>query len=201
MKNQKTTIMTEEVQMYLDDAQERMDGAVKHLEEELAKIHAGKASPAMLKDITVDYYGTRVPLNQVAAVGVKDARTIVVQPWEKSMLAVIEKEILKANLGFNPTNTGEVLFINVPELTEERRKQLVKLVKQEGEQAKIAIRNVRRDAIKDIKKLEKGDKDLDVKISEDESKEAQEKIQEYTDKYVEKVDKMIDSKTKELMTV
>ena len=193
--------MTEEVQMYLDDAQSRMDKALKHLEEELAKIHTGKASPAMLKEITVEYYGSRVPLNQVAAVGVKDPRTIVVQPWEKAMLSVIEKEILKANLGFNPTNNGEVLFINVPELTEERRKQLVKMVKQEGEQAKIAIRNIRRDTLKEIKKLEKGDNEFDIKISEDESKEAQEKVQKLTDDYIEKIDKAIDTKSKELMTV
>ncbi len=193
--------MVEEVQMYLDDAKERMERALKHLEEELAKVHAGKATPAMLKDITVEYYGTRVPLNQVAAVGVKDARTIVVQPWEKQMLAVIEKEILKANLGFNPTNTGEVLFINVPELTEERRKQLVKIVKQEGEQAKIAVRNIRRDVIKDIKRLEKGDKELDIKISEDESKDAQDEIQKITDDFIKKIDQMIEAKTKELLTV
>ncbi len=193
--------MVEEVQMYLDDARERMERALKHLEDELAKVHAGKATPAMLKDITVEYYGTRVPLNQVAAVGVKDARTIVVQPWEKQMLAVIEKEILKANLGFNPTNTGEVLFINVPELTEERRKQLVKVVKQEGEQAKIAVRNIRRDVIKDIKRLEKGDKDLDIKISEDESKDAQDEIQKITDDFIKKIDKMVEAKTKELLTV
>ncbi len=193
--------MTEEVQMYLDDAQSRMEKALKHLEEELAKIHTGKASPAMLKEITVEYYGSRVPLNQVAAVGVKDPRTIVVQPWEKSMLPVIEKEILKANLGFNPTNNGEVIFINVPELTEERRKQLVKMVKQEGEQAKIAIRNIRRDVLKEIKKLEKGDNDFDIKISEDESKEAHEKVQKLTDDFIEKIDKAIDVKSKELMTV
>ena len=193
--------MTEEVQMYLDDAQSRMEKALKHLAEELAKIHTGKASPAMLKEITVEYYGSRVPLNQVAAVGVKDPRTIVVQPWEKSMLPVIEKEILKANLGFNPTNNGEVIFINVPELTEERRKQLVKMVKQEGEQAKIAIRNIRRDVLKEIKKLEKGDNDFDIKISEDESKEAHEKVQKLTDDFIEKIDKAIDVKSKELMTV
>ena len=193
--------MTEEVQMYLDDAQSRMQKALKHLEEELAKIHTGKASPAMLKEVTVDYYGTRVPLNQVAAVGVKDPRTIVVQPWEKSMLSVIEKEILKANLGFNPTNNGEVLFINVPELTEERRKQLVKIVKQEGEQAKIAVRNIRRDILKEIKKLEKGDNEFDIKISEDESKEAQDKVQKFTDDFIEKINKIVDLKAKELMTV
>ncbi len=193
--------MTEEVQMFIDEAKEKMEKTIKHLEEDLAKIHTGKASPAMLSEITVEYYGSRVPLNQVAAVGVKDPRTIVVQPWEKSMLAVIEKEILKANLGFNPTNNGEVIFINVPELTEERRKQLVKVVKQEGEQAKIAIRNIRRDALKDIKKLEKGDNDLDIKISEDESKEAQEKVQKLTDEYIEKIDKAIDAKSKDLMTV
>ena len=193
--------MTEEVQMFLDESQSRMQKALNHLEEELSKIHTGKASPAMLKEVSVDYYGSRVPLNQVAAIGVKDPRTIVVQPWEKSMLPIIEKEILKANLGFNPTNNGEVLFINIPELTEERRKQLVKLVRQEGERAKIAVRNIRRDIIKEIKKLEKGDNEFDIKISEDESKEAQEKVQKLTDQYIDKIDNLINLKSKDLMTV
>ncbi len=191
--------MTEEVQMYLDDAKERMEGALKHLEDELAKIHAGKASPAMLKDIKVDYYGQMTPLTQVANVGVKDARTILVQPWEKKMLEVIEKEIMKANLGFNPVNNGEMLIINVPELTEERRKQLTKQVKQEGENTKIAIRNIRRDVISEIKKLEKA-KD-DSKISEDESKDAQDQVQKLTNDYIKKVEKIIDAKTKDIMTV
>ena len=193
--------MTEEVQMFLDESQSRMQKALNHLEEELSKIHTGKASPAMLKEVSVDYYGSRVPLNQVAAIGVKDPRTIVVQPWEKSMLPIIEKEILKANLGFNPTNNGEVLFINIPELTEERRKQLVKLVRQEGERAKIAVRNIRRDIIKEIKKLEKGDNEFDIKISEDESKESQEKVQKLTNQYIDKIDNIINIKSKDLMTV
>jgi len=193
--------MTEEVQMFLDESKSRMQKALNYLEEELSKIHTGKASPAMLKEVSVDYYGSRVPLNQVAAIGVKDPRTIVVQPWEKSMLPIIEKEILKANLGFNPTNNGEVLFINIPELTEERRKQLVKLVRQEGEQAKIAVRNIRRDILKEIKKLEKGDNEFDIKISEDESKEAQEKVQKLTDQYIDKIDNLINIKSKDLMTV
>jgi len=193
--------MTEEVQMFLDESQSRMQKALNHLEEELSKIHTGKASPAMLKEVSVDYYGSRVPLNQVAAIGVKDPRTIVVQPWEKSMLPIIEKEILKANLGFNPTNNGEVLFINIPELTEERRKQLVKLVRQEGERAKIAVRNIRRDIIKEIKKLEKGDNEFDIKISEDESKESQEKVQKLANQYIDKIDNIINIKSKDLMTV
>ncbi len=193
--------MTEELQMYIDDAKERMDRAIEHLVEELAKIHAGKATPAMLKDVKVEYYGTKVPLTQVAAVGVRDPRTIVVQPWEKAMLSVIEKEIMRMNLGFNPINNGEVLFINVPELSEERRQQLVKIVKQEGEKAKIAIRNVRRDILKTIKKMEKGDDEFETKISEDESKDVQDKVQKMTDEHVKKVDELVDKKTKELMTV
>jgi len=170
--------MNEEIQMYLDDAEERMDKALTHLKEELSKIRAGKASPEMLKDVKVEYYGQLTPLKQMANVGTSDARTIVVQAWEKKMIGEIEKAILKANLGFNPVNNGEIIRIQVPELTEERREQLSKSIKQEGENAKIAVRNIRRDSITEIKKLEKEG------VSEDESKEGQDLIQKFTDESI-----------------
>jgi ribosome recycling factor len=188
--------MNEEAQMYIDEAEEKMQAAVSHYESGLAKIRAGKASPAILADIKVDYYGSETPLSQVANVGTTDARTIVVQPWEKSMLPKIEKEIQKANLGLNPVNNGEILRITVPALTEERRKQLVKQVKAEGENAKVAIRNVRKDANNTLKQLEK-----DNKITEDENKQAQEIVQKLTDKYVAKADKISEAKEAEILTV
>ncbi len=181
--------------MYLDDAKERMQKALVHLEEELAKIRAGKATPAMLKDVKVDYYGQPTPLTQMSNVGTADARTIVIQPWEKKMIGEVEKAILKANLGFNPTNNGEIIRIQVPELTEERRQQLSKMVKQEGENAKIAVRNIRRDTINEIKKLEKEG------VSEDESKEGQEEVQKITDEFTKKIDKIIEAKQADIMSV
>lgn len=187
--------MNEEIQMYLDDAKERMDKALVHLEEELTKIRAGKASPAMLKDVKVDYYGTLTPLTQMANVGTADARTIVIQPWERKMISEVEKAIMKANLGFNPVNNGELIRIQVPELTEERRQQLSKMVKQEGESAKIGVRNIRRDSINDIKKLEKEG------VSEDESKDAQEIVQKLTDDFSQKIDTIIEAKQKDIMNV
>ena len=187
--------MNEEAQLYIDDAEDKMKSAVNHYEAELTKIRAGKASPAVLADIKVDYYGTETPLNQVANVGTTDARTIVVQPWEKSMLPKIEKEILKANLGLTPVNNGEIIRIVVPALTEERRKQLVKQVKAEAENTKVAIRNVRKDANNSLKGLEK-----DV-ITEDESKEGQDIIQKLTDKFVANTDKICEAKTAEILKV
>lgn len=188
--------MNEEVEIYMDDANERMEKALNHLETELSKIRAGKASPSMLKDVKVDYYGSLTPLTQMANVGTADARTIVIQPWEKKMIGEVEKAIMKANLGFNPVNNGEIIRIVVPELTEERRQQLSKMVKTEGENAKIAVRNIRRDTIAEIKKLEK-----DKEISEDESKGIQDDIQKLTDDYTSKVDKIIDAKQKDIMSV
>jgi ribosome recycling factor len=187
--------MNEEIQMYLDDAKERMEKALGHLEEELTKIRAGKANPAMLKDVKVEYYGTLTPLTQMANVGTADARTIVIQPWDKKMIAEVEKAIMKANLGFNPTNNGEIIRIQVPELTEERRTELSKMVKQEGEKAKVAVRNIRRDAITDIKKLEKEG------VSEDMVKEGQDKVQKITDDFTKKIDTIIDAKQKDIMSV
>lgn len=187
--------MNEEAQLYIDDAEEKMKSAVNHYEAELTKIRAGKATPAILADIRVDYYGTETPLNQVANVGTTDARTIVVQPWEKAMLPKIEKEILKANLGLTPVNNGEIIRIVIPALTEERRKQLVKQVKAEAENTKVAIRNVRKDANNSLKQLEK-----DV-ITEDESKEGQDIVQKLTDKYVANTDKICEAKAAEILKV
>jgi len=195
-KNYKKYIaMNEEAQMYIDEAEDKMKAAVSHYESSLAKIRAGKASPAILADIKVDYYGSETPLSQVANVGTTDARTIVVQPWEKTMLPKIEKEILKANLGLTPSNNGEVLRITVPALTEERRKQLVKQVKTEGENTKVAIRNCRKDANNTLKQLEKDT------ITEDESKQGQEIIQKLTDKYVAQTDKITEAKEAEILKV
>ncbi len=187
--------MSEELQMYMDDAKERMEKALNHLEEELSKIRAGKATPSMLKNVKVDYYGQQTPLTQTANVGTADARTIVIQPWEKKMIGEIEKAILKANLGFNPVNNGEIIRIVVPELTEERRQQLSKQVKTEGENAKIAIRNIRRDTISGIKDLEKNG------LSEDISKDTQNDIQKLTDDFSEKIDKAIEAKQNDVMSI
>lgn len=187
--------MNEELEIYMDDAKERMQKALHHLEEELSKIRAGKASPAMLKNVKVDYYGTLTPLTQTANVGTADARTIVIQPWEKKLIGEIEKAILKANLGFNPVNNGEIIRITVPELTEERRQQLSKQVKTEGENSKIAIRNIRRETMTEIKKLEKSG------LSEDESKDAQNDVQKLTDNFIEKVDTIISAKQKDILAI
>lgn len=187
--------MNENVQMYLDDAEEKMQSAVSHYESELAKVRAGRANPMMLAGITVDNYGTQSPINQVANVGTTDARTIVVQPWDKANLGKIEKEIQKANLGFNPINDGQVLRIVVPPLTEERRKNLVKQVKQDAENAKVAVRNIRKDTNNGIKAMEKKE------ITEDESKQGQEAVQKLTDKYVAEIDKISVAKEAEIMKV
>jgi len=187
--------MNEEVSIYLDDAKERMFGSINHLENELSKIRAGKATPTMLAGITVDYYGVTTPLTQVANVGTMDARTLVIQPWEKTMLATIEKSIMKANLGFNPTNNGELIRIVIPTLTEERRKNLMKQVKAEGETAKVAIRNIRRETNDEFKKLVKQG------LPEDEQKRAEAEVQKHTDDYISKVDKVLELKEKEVMSV
>ena len=187
--------MNEELELYMDDGKERMQNTLKHLESELSKIRAGKASPDMLKSIKVDYYGTLTPLTQVANVGTSDAKTIVIQPWEKPMIGVIEKAIQKSNLGFNPVNNGEIIRINVPDLTEERRIKLSKQAKSEGENAKISIRNIRRDVISEIKDLEKEG------LSEDLSKKAQSEVQDLTNDYSTKVDKSIEVKETDIMSI
>lgn len=187
--------MEEELQFCIDETTEQMENAIEHLEKELLHIRAGKASPTMLDGVTVECYGTNSPLNQVSNVGTSDARTIVVQPWDKNLIPDIERAILKANLGFNPDNNGEVIRINVPVLTEERRCTLVKQVKSEGENTKISIRTSRKDANEEIKKLKKDG------LSEDAAKGGEEEIQELTNKFVKKVDELVDKKEEEIMTV
>jgi len=187
--------MQEEIEFVLDTAKEAMAKSIKHLEDALVKIRAGKASPAMLDGVMVDYYGSQTPLNQVANVNTPDARTISIQPWEKSMLEPIERSIINANLGLNPQNNGELVMINVPPLTEERRKDLVKKVKSEAEDAKVGIRNARKEANDEIKKMEKDG------LSEDMSKDAVEEVQKLTNQFSEKVDNEVDRKEKDIMTV
>ena len=187
--------MSELVKLQLEDARDSMNKAVDHVELELTKIRAGKANPSMLDGIMVDYYGSPTPLSQVANVNTPDARTLVVQPWEKNMIPVIEKAISDANLGINPQNDGIVIRLMVPPLTEERRKDLVKKVKAEGEAGKIAIRNIRKDTNERIKKLQKEG------VSEDEVKVGEAEVQKLTDGFILKVDKHIDLKEKDIMTV
>ena len=187
--------MNEEVQLYSEDAVEKMEKSLKHLQAELAKLRAGKASPAMLDGILVNYYGAPTPLQQVASINTPDARSIVIQPWEKKVIDAIEKAIFAANIGLTPSNNGEVVRLNVPQLTEERRKTLVKQVKAEGENAKISIRNARREAIEEFKKLEKKG------LPEDMEKDAEEDMQKLTDKYYKKVDEILAKKETEIMTV
>ena len=176
--------------------EEKMGKSLDVLLEEYSSIRAGRANPHVLDKIKVDYYGTPTPIQQVGNLSVPEARMIVIQPWEKSLLKAIEKAILTSDLGINPTNDGQVIRLVFPELTEERRKELAKDVKKKGDATKVAVRNIRRDANEAFKKMEKaGD------ISEDEQKTAEEKIQKMTDKMIEKIDSAIEAKTKEIMTV
>lgn len=183
--------MDERIQKY----EEKMKKTLTNLESELATIRAGRANPHILDKLTVDYYGAPTPLQQVANVTVPEARMIQIQPWESSLIKGIEKAILVSDLGLNPSNDGKVIRLVFPELTEERRKELVKDVKKKGEAAKVAVRNIRRDANDAYKKLAKQD------VSEDEIKELEEKIQKRTDKYIKEVDAAVDAKSKEIMTV
>ena len=185
----------EEIEFILDSAKESMNGSIAHLEKEFLNIRAGKATPAMLGGVFVDYYGSATPLSQVANINVPDARTITIQPWEKAMLHPIEKAIMIANLGFNPMNNGDNIIINVPALTEERRRDLAKQAKAEAEDAKVGIRNVRKDANSDIKKLEKDG------VSEDACKGAEESIQDLTNSYIKKIDELLVVKEAEIMKV
>ena len=184
-----------EVKKITDGMNDLMNKAISHLEAELQKIRAGKANPQMLDSIHVDYYGTNTPLSQVANVNSPDARTIVIQPWEKSMIGPIEKAILAANLGFTPQNDGTIVRINVPPLSEERRKDLVKKARAEGETAKVSIRNIRRDSNEHIKKAQING------LPEDLAKDAEKKTQQLTDQFIIKVDKHLEMKEKEIMTV
>jgi ribosome recycling factor len=187
--------MSELIKKQVTDAKASMDKAIDHTENELTKIRAGKANPAMLDDISVDYYGSPTPLNQVGNINTPDARTIVIQPWEKSLLGPIEKAIMEANLGLNPQNDGVIIRINVPPLTEERRRDLVKKVKAEAETGKIAVRNIRKDANEKIRKLKTEG------VSEDEMKVGEAEIQKLTDAYIIKVDQHSEAKEKDIMTV
>lgn len=187
--------MNEELQLIIDTTEESMDAAVKHLEHELSKIRGGRASANMLEGIMVDYYGVNTPLHQVANVNTPEARTLAVQPWEKSMIDPIMRAIQAANLGFNPTNNGTMIICAIPPMTEERRKQLVKKAKEEGEHAKVSIRTARKEANDEVKSLLKNG------LPEDEGKEGEAKIQAITDNFSAKVDKHIEQKEKEIMTV
>ena len=184
--------MNEEIQMVLDMAEEQMTASITHLEKAFIKIRAGKANPVMLSSVTVDYYGAQTPLSQVANVNTPDARTLVVQPWEKNLLGEIEKSIINSNLGFNPMNNGDIIIINVPPLTEERRRDLAKQAKAESEDAKIGIRSARQEANKELKKIE---------ISEDLLKNAESDVQELTDKFIAKVESALSVKEAEIMKV
>ncbi|MBS1641301.1 MAG: ribosome recycling factor [Bacteroidetes bacterium] len=187
--------MQEELDLIIEDAADSMTKAIAHLESELVKIRAGKASPTMLDGIMVEYYGTPTPINQVANVNVLDAKTISIQPWEKPMLAAIERAIMQANIGVTPQNDGVQIRLYLPPLTEERRKELYKKASAEGENSKVAIRNIRRDSIEQIKKLQKDG------LSEDATKDGEKSIQELTDKHINLVDKHLAAKEKEMMTV
>ncbi|MCI8536596.1 MAG: ribosome recycling factor [Hungatella sp.] len=184
------------MQEQLKDYEDRMNKTLNVLQDEFASIRAGRANPHVLDKIKVDYYGTPTPIQQVGNISVPEARMIVIQPWEKSLLKSIERAILTSDLGINPTNDGTMIRLVFPELTEERRKDLAKDVKKKGEAAKVAIRNIRRDANDTFKKLEKAGE-----FSEDDLELASDKIQKLTDKMTEKVDKAVEAKTKEILTV
>lgn len=185
----------EEIDFIIESAEEAMNGSVAHLEKAFLNIRAGKASPAMLGSVFVDYYGSATPLSQIAKISVPDARTITLQPFEKNMLHTIEKAIMIANIGFNPMNNGDVIIISVPPLTEERRKDLAKQAKVEAEDAKIGVRNVRKDANTDTKKLEKEG------TSEDLCKDAEQEIQNLTNNFIKKIDELLMYKEAEIMKV
>jgi ribosome recycling factor len=184
--------MEEEIQFVLDSSRESMNKAITHLEKAFIKIRAGKANPSMLSSVMVDYYGSQTPLSQVSNINTPDARTLSVQPLEKGLLGEIEKAILQANLGFNPMNNGDLIIINVPPLTEERRRDLSKLAKSEAEDAKVGIRSVRHDAMKELKALD---------LTEDFLKDAEASVQELTNKFIAKIDETYQHKEAEIMKV
>lgn len=185
----------EEVKMYLDEAIEKMDSAIKHLIVALAKIRAGKAMPSMLDGLMVEYYGNPTPLNQVSSITSPDARTLMIKPWEKTILHDIERAIINSDLGFNPQNDGEQVIINVPALTEERRIELVKMVKSEGENGKISIRNARHEGLHGIKALKSEG------VSEDAIKNGELDIQDITNEHTKKIDEVVQHKEEEIMTI
>ncbi len=187
--------MIEKANEVLEFAEMKMDDALTHLQDELKTYRAGKANPEVFASVIVNYYGAATPLPQMSNITSPDAKTMLIQPWDKSMIHAIEKAIMDANLGFTPQNNGEVIRINVPALTEERRRELVKKAKGEGETAKVAIRNARREAMDSLKKLQKDG------LPEDVEKDNEDKVQKFTDKFVKKVDEVLDAKEKEIMTV
>ena len=187
--------MLEEVNFEISAAEETMAKALDHLKDELGKLRAGKANPAMVDGVRVDYYGTMTPISQIASINTPDPRTLAIQPWEKNMIAGICKAIVQANLGFTPTNDGAVIRINIPPLTEERRRELVKKSKIEGETGKVSVRNARRDANEAIKKMQKDG------LPEDTAKSSEERIQKITDGFIAKIDETLVAKEKDIMTV
>lgn len=187
--------MAEDIASIISGADSHMKKAISHLETELVKIRAGKANPQMLDGLVVDYYGSPTPINQVGNVSVMDARTLTIQPWEKNMLQPIERSIIAANIGVTPQNDGAIIRLSLPPLTEERRKELVKKCQAEGEHSKVAIRNIRRDAIEHIKKLQKDG------LSEDAAKDAEEEVQQITNKFTAQVEKHLEAKEKEIMSI
>lgn len=187
--------MSDDLILITEESHELMAKAIDHLESELIKIRAGKATPNIIDGIVVDYYGNPTPISQVGNISVADARTLTIQPWEKNMLQPIERSIINANIGITPQNDGNMIRLFLPPLTEERRRELVKRAQSEGEQSKVAIRSLRRDAMEQIKKLQKNG------LSEDVSKDAESNIQELTDRYIALVEKHLATKEKEIMTV
>lgn len=180
----------------LKDAESRMQKSIDAMTQEMAKIRTGRASPALIDHLTVDYYGTQTPVNQVANISVQDARTLAVQPWEKAMVPVVEKAIMEANLGFNPVTAGDLIRIPMPPLTEDRRKEMCKVAASEGEAGKVAVRNIRRDANSDFKSLLK-----EKEISEDDEKRAEGEVQKITDRFVAIIDEIVAEKEAEIMKV
>jgi len=187
--------MNEEVQLVFEMTKEHMDKTIEHLDNELMRIRAGKANVHILDGILVDYYGSPTPLNQVSNISTPDAKTIAIQPWEKTMIEPIEKALMNSNVGITPANNGEVIRLSIPQLTEERRRDLVKQVKSEGENARVSVRNSRRDANDEYKQMQKDG------LSEDEAKTAEDVIQKLTDEYTEKVEKIVEAKEEDIMTI
>lgn len=185
----------EEIQMYLDEAQDMMEKSLKHTASEFSKIRAGKAMPSMLDGLTVEYYGADTPLSQVASVNTSDARTLVIKPFERKLITDIERAIINSDLGLTPSSDGEIIRLNIPALTEDRRRDLVKNVKNESEAGKVRVRNIRKDINEGLRKLQKDG------ASEDDVKRAEDKVQKLTDEYIAKVDSLLADKEKELMTI
>lgn len=187
--------MNEDVQLIYDMTRERMEKSLEHLDSELLRIRAGKANVHILDGVQVDYYGSETPLNQVSNISTPDAKTIMIQPWEKNMIDTIEKALMNSNVGITPSNNGEVIRLIIPQLTEERRRDLFKKVKSEGENARVSMRNSRRDANDEYKQMQKDG------LSEDEAKDAEDRIQKLTDEFTEKVEKIVAAKEEEIMTI